>query len=220
MHKPKHLLEFDVRDTLDWDAAIDDRRIEVKADDGHVILTGSVPSYYERVRATEDAWSVGGVRTLDNELLVGLEGAVINDTQLEQACRAALDHDRVVPKGAVTPTVRDGHVQLRGHVRNPFQRDAAEFVIGRLDGVLAIENLIAISSEPIPSDVADRVSKAFRRSAIIDTIPSRRWIRIGITLGFEVSKHLLRHDGTPCTRLNLACQAAGRIGERALNTLP
>lgn len=168
MHKPNHLLEFDVKDTLDWDSTIDDRRIEVKADDGHVTLTGSVSSYYERIRATEDAWTVGGVKTLDNELLVGLEGAAINDTQLEQACRNALDHDRVVPKGSVTPTVRDGHVQLRGHVRNAFQRDAAEFVVGRLDGVLAIENLIAISPEPIPSDVADRVNKAFKRSAIID----------------------------------------------------
>jgi osmotically-inducible protein OsmY len=168
MHKPNHLLEFDVKDTLDWDSAIDDRRIEVKADDGHVILTGSVPSYYEKVRATEDAWTVGGVKALDNEILVGLEGAAINDTQLEQACRAALDHDRVVPKGSVTPTVRQGHVQLRGHVRNAFQRDAAEFVVARLEGVLAIENLIAISSEPIPSDIADRVNKAFKRSAIID----------------------------------------------------
>ena len=73
MHKPNHLLEFDVKDTLDWDSTIDDRRIEVNADDGHVTLTGSAPSYYEKVRATEDAWSVGGVKALDNEILVGLQ---------------------------------------------------------------------------------------------------------------------------------------------------
>lgn len=168
MHKPNHLLEFDVKDTLDWDSGIEDRRIEVKADDGHVTLTGSVPSYYDKVRAGEDAWSVGGVKALDNELLVGLEGAAINDVQLEEECRAALDHDRFVPKGSITPTVRGGHVQLRGHVRNPFQRDAAEAAIGQLDGVLAIENLVAISAEPIPGDVADRVSNAFKRSAIVD----------------------------------------------------
>src|SRR6476646_5911202 len=97
MHKPNHLLEFDVKDTLDWDSAIDDRRIEIKADDGHVTLTGSVPNDYEKVRATEDAWSVGGVKTLDNEILVGLAGEVVNDRQLEQVCREALNRDRVVP---------------------------------------------------------------------------------------------------------------------------
>jgi osmotically-inducible protein OsmY len=168
MHKPNNLLEFDVKDTLDWDSAIDDRRVEVKADDGHVILTGSVPSYYEKVRATEDAWTVGGVKALDNEILVGLVGEAINDRQLEQACREALDRDRVVPMGSVTPTVTDGKVRLTGHVRNHFQRDAAELVVSRLDGVLAIENLVAISPEPIPTDIADRVNKAFKRNAIID----------------------------------------------------
>ncbi len=168
MHKPNNLLEFDVKDTLDWDSAIDDRRIGVKADDGHVTLTGSVPSYYEKVRATDDAWSVGGVRTLDNEILVGVAGEAINDRQLEQACRDALDRDRVVPKGSVTATAANGKVRLAGHVRNHFQRDAAEFVVSRVDGVLDIENLVAISPEPIPSDIADRVNKAFKRNAIID----------------------------------------------------
>jgi osmotically-inducible protein OsmY len=168
MHKPNDLLEFDIKDTLDWDSTIDDRRVEVKADHGHVTLTGSVQSYYEKVRATEDAWSVGGVKTLDNELLVGLAGGVLNDAHLEQTCREALDRDRVVPKGAVTVTVRDGKVQLRGHVRNQLQRQAAEFAISRLDGILGIENLIGISPEPIPSDVAARINKAFKRSAIVD----------------------------------------------------
>ena len=41
MNKPNKLLEVDVRDTLDWDPALDDRRISVNADNGHVTLTGS-----------------------------------------------------------------------------------------------------------------------------------------------------------------------------------
>jgi osmotically-inducible protein OsmY len=168
MHKPNSLLELDVRETLDWDPVVDDRRISVDADDGHVKLTGSVPTYYDKLRAADDAWSVGGVKTLDNELLVGLVGAAINDQQLADACRAALDHERVVPKGSVTPEVTNGSVQLRGRVRNPFQRHAAELAASRVDGVLAIENLIATSPEPIPSDIADRINKAFKRSAIID----------------------------------------------------
>ena len=72
------------------------------------------------------------------------------------------------PKGSVTAEVFDGGVRLRGRVRNPFQREAAEIVVSRVAGVLAIENLIAISPEPIPGDVAHRINKAFKRSAIID----------------------------------------------------
>jgi osmotically-inducible protein OsmY len=168
MHKPNNLLELDVRDSLDWDQALDDRRISVNADSGRVTLTGSVPTYHDKLRATEDAWTVGGVRSVDNDLLVGLVGEVINDAQIAGACRDALDHDRFVPKGSVTPTVTNGCVQLRGHVRNLFQRRAAEHAVSPVDGVLEIENLIAISPEPIPSDVADRITKAFDRSAIVD----------------------------------------------------
>ncbi|MGH9085155.1 MAG: BON domain-containing protein [Acidimicrobiales bacterium] len=168
MHKPNNLLEVDIQETLAWDPVIDDRRISVDADHGHVKLTGSVPSYYEKLRAGDDTWTVGGVKTLDNDLLVGLAGAVITDQQVADACRAALDHDRVVPKGSVTPEAVNGIVRLTGRVRNSFQRHAAEFVVARVDGVLGIDNLVAISSEPIASDVAERINAAFRRSAIID----------------------------------------------------
>ncbi len=168
MHKPNKMLELDVRDTLDWDPVLNGSRIVVQADEGHVELTGSVPTYYDKLRAYEDTWTVGGVKAVDNELLVGLAGEAINDREVGSACVDALDHDRFVPKGSVTPTVTRGHVQLRGQVRNYAQRQAAEFAVSRVDGVLGVENLIAISSEPIPSDIADRINRAFGRSAIID----------------------------------------------------
>jgi osmotically-inducible protein OsmY len=168
MHKPDTLLEFDVRDSLDWDRALDDRRIAVNAEDGHVVLTGSVPSYYDKVRAEEDALTVGGVKTLDNKLLIGAAGAALDDAHIAEACRTALRHNRFVPEGSVTATIRNGRATLLGQVRNPFQRQAAEHAVSRIDGVLGIENLIAISPEPIPTDVAQRIKQAFARSALVD----------------------------------------------------
>ena len=43
-----------------------------------------------------------------------------------------------------------------------------EHAVSRVDGVLGISDKIAISSDPIPSDVAYRIQKAFQRNAIID----------------------------------------------------
>ena len=168
MHKPNNLLEIDVRDELGWDPTIDDTRIVVKADDGRVTLTGTVPTYYDATRATDDAWIVGGVRDVDNELLVGLVGGAVADIDISAACANALDADKFVPKGSVTAVANDGWVTLTGQVRHHFQRQAAEFAVRRVDGVLGITNNIEISSQPIPSDVADRIKKAFRRNAIID----------------------------------------------------
>jgi osmotically-inducible protein OsmY len=168
MQKPNHLLEDDVRDTFEFDPALDNHRIAVKADHGRVILTGSVLTYFDRVRAADDAWTVGGVKAVDNEILVGPVGEAINDSEVAARCRDALDHERFVPKASVTVTVTNGDVKLRGEVRNPFQRHAAEDAVMFVEGVLGVENLIAITSEPIPSDVEDRIHQAFKRNAIID----------------------------------------------------
>ena len=186
MHKPNNLLESDVKESLNWDPGLDDSRIRVTADDGRVTLSGSVPTYYEEVLATDDAWTVGGVKALDDNLLVGLIGDAIADADIAAASQVALDRDRLVPQGSVTATVLEGTVTLRGDVRRHYQRRAAEFAVSRVDGVLGVDNLIAISSEPIPSDVADRINKAFQRSAIIDDS------RITVTS----SGHTINLDGT------------------------
>jgi osmotically-inducible protein OsmY len=168
MHKPDNLLKLDVSDELAWDPYLHSSRITVSADDGKVVLSGAVDTYYDSVLASEDAWSVGGVSTLDNELLVGPVGEVLADVDIAAKSDAALDADRFVPEGAVTPDVTDGWVTLSGQVRSHFQRRAAEFAVRRVDGVLGITNNIEITADPIPSDVADRINKALRRNAIID----------------------------------------------------
>ena len=168
MHKPNNLLEMDVRDQLDYDPLLDDTRIVVKADAGKVILTGAVETFDDVELATDDTWAVGGVKEVDNELMVGFSGDAIADLDLQAACVTALDSDRMVPKGSVTPTVLDGWVTLTGEVRNHFQRQAAVHAVGRIPGVLGVNNEITLTKEPIPSDVAERINKAFKRNAIID----------------------------------------------------
>ena len=105
---------------------------------------------------------------MDNDLLVGPIGEDIADADLASRCAAALDADRFVPKGAITLDVQDGQVTLRGDVGHHYERQAAELAVARVRGVLGISNKITITSQPVPTDVADRIKRAFRRNAIID----------------------------------------------------
>src|SRR5271166_488459 len=168
MHKPDHLVESDVREGLDWDPLLDDSRIVVKVKDGRVTLSGAVYTYPEIVRASQDAGDVRGVIEVDNELLVGLAGGAVADVEVAEDCVDALDADRFVPKGSVTPLVTDGWVTLGGQVRRHFQKVAAQYAVGKVDGVLGITNNLVIDSDPVPGDVADRINRAFRRNAILD----------------------------------------------------
>ena len=151
MHKPNSLLESEVKEQLDWDALLnDDERIVVKADDGRVTLSGVVTTFHQIERAVGDAWAVGGVKAVDNELLVGPRGAAVADRDVAAACALALDADRMVPKGSVTAEVKDGVAILFGEVRNHFQRKAAEHAVGRVDGVLGVTDLITSPMSPSP----------------------------------------------------------------------
>jgi osmotically-inducible protein OsmY len=168
MHKPNKLLAADVSDELDYDPQVDNSRIQVSANDGVVTLTGSVPSLYQADRAGDDARFVGGTTGIDNQLLVGSIGEAINDDELAVAIKASLDSDNLVPKGAVAADVIAGYATLKGQVRHRYQRQAAEHAARRIDGVLGLTDQVSISSDPIPSDVADRIQKAFQRNALID----------------------------------------------------
>jgi len=168
MHKPNALLESDVRTEMDIDPLIDDTQVTVSAKDGAVTLTGAVPTYYDSVRATEDSWRVGGVRDVDNQLLVGLVGEAIADGDVAAACLATMDTDRFVPKGAVAVDVVDGWVTLTGHVRHHFQRQAAEHAVWKVDGVRGVTDKVEINGDPMPSDVVNRINKSLERNAIVD----------------------------------------------------
>ncbi|MGA8296525.1 MAG: BON domain-containing protein [Acidimicrobiales bacterium] len=168
MRKPDNLIESDIREELEWDPLLDSSRIEVRAKEGKVTLSGAVKTFFQRREAAEDAKRVHGVTALDNELLVGLVGAAIADVEVEAECKVALDADKFVPHGAVKAEVTDGWVTLHGQVRRHFQLLAAEHAVNRVDGVVGLTNKIEISADPIPSDVADRINKALGRNAIID----------------------------------------------------
>jgi osmotically-inducible protein OsmY len=167
MSKSNNLLEADVKAELDWNPALNSRRITVKASDGRIVLCGAVDTFAEVELAGMDAWAVSGVTAVDNELLVGLAGAIFADGDVGADCDAAIANLRVVPHGAISAVVVDGWVTLSGEVRHHYQRRAAADAVGRVTGVVGVTDRIALTDEPVPSDVALRIRRALERKTII-----------------------------------------------------
>jgi osmotically-inducible protein OsmY len=59
-----------IHDALARIGPIDADRIEVKADGGHVILSGTVTSWHQKGMAESAAWSVPGVTSVADEIVV------------------------------------------------------------------------------------------------------------------------------------------------------
>jgi osmotically-inducible protein OsmY len=157
----------DVLDELLWDDRIDASRLTVTADDGMVVLAGTVDTYHERFDAEDDASRVFGVRGVRNEIDVDTAARKVNDEQLEAAARAGLDANGLVPKGAINVTAEDGRIVMSGNVHHYYELQAAEHVIRHLDGLSDYSSLVTVSRDPAAA-VSEGIFDSLTRNAAVD----------------------------------------------------
>lgn len=135
---------------LKWDSRISWASINIEVNDAVATLTGSVPTYAQKVAAQEAAHRVLGVLDVANDIDVNpIDGFVRSDTELARAIRSALEWDALVPDDQIQSTVSDGLITLEGEVNNVRERTDAEKVIKRLTGVVGVINKITIRKQKV-----------------------------------------------------------------------
>jgi osmotically-inducible protein OsmY len=162
-------IQRDVFEELKWEPRVAPNEIGVTVKDGVVTLTGWVDSYTKRWAAEEAAHRVKGVKAVANDLEVRL-GTERNDADIAAAAVRALEWDAFVPIDKIDVTVSKGWVTLKGEVEWWYQKQDAERVVSRLQGVKGVSNLIVVkpSSTPSPSEVKSKIEQALLRSAELD----------------------------------------------------
>jgi osmotically-inducible protein OsmY len=162
-----HLQER-VIEELKWEPSIDAAHIGVAADDNVVTLTGTVPSYYQKVVAERAAERVFGARAIANDIEVVFPGSsTLRDPDIAAAALAALRHSVSVPKIGIDITVRQGIVTLRGDVEWGYECQAAEDAVHDLEGVVDVVNLITLKPNPSRKLVKHRILRALERNAVL-----------------------------------------------------
>jgi osmotically-inducible protein OsmY len=161
-------LRQDILDELEWEPSIDANEIGVTVHNGVVTLTGSVPSYTEKLAAERAAGRVSGVRAIAEEIEVKLpSSSQRNDTEIAEAVVNALKWNPLV-KEPIKVRVEDGVVTLTGDVDWNYQRDSAKHAVENLTGVRRIVNLIKVHARPSVAGVKEKIEKAFERAANLD----------------------------------------------------
>jgi osmotically-inducible protein OsmY len=163
-------LERDVIEELHWDPSLAHDQIAVVVAAGIVTLTGTVPSYAERVAARHAVERINGVRAIaDDIVVVSPPHHVRTDTELARVVAAALEHTAHLPVRSIHAAVNAGWVTLDGSVPWHYQRCAAGDTVLRLAGVRGVSNNITVApAEPLAADAATRIENALRRSAALD----------------------------------------------------
>ena len=112
-------LARDVLDELLWDDSIDSSRINVTADDGKVVITGIVNTFYEKWAAGQAAWRIYGVRDVQDDIVVDANNVKVRDV--------------------------GGVVTLTGTVRSMAEAQEAEHAAWLAPGVTAVYDELAIT---------------------------------------------------------------------------
>jgi len=120
--------------------------VQATVHDGHVTLTGSVRTLFQRAVAEKAVHRVHGVRNVVNRV-----GVVRAAPELNRLV-AAITRNAEVPRDVVGVEVADDVVTLTGEVPAWRARDAAERAVARGAGVSRVDNRITVG-EPEANNV-------------------------------------------------------------------
>lgn len=162
-------LQQDVLDELVFEPSVDAAEIGVSAENGVVILNGTVKTLAEKWTAERVSQRVDGVRAVTDELVVKVAaGDQPTDPDIAQAAVSALDWNTSVPRKQIKVLVENGWITLDGSVEYHFQKDAAENAMRNLKGVKGVHNMITIKPSVFAGEVARTIKRALHRAAQVD----------------------------------------------------
>lgn len=164
--KDDEQIRHEVVSELAWDTRTwNPQQIKVDVTGGVVMLSGSVPSYAQKVAAQNAAHRISGVLDVANDLSVK-SSRIHSDEEIAREIRQALVWDVLVPDEQIQTTVSDGWVKLEGMVNSLQQNEDAERAVSNLAGVTGVINALRIESPEIKSeDLVKVVEAALERRA-------------------------------------------------------
>ena len=162
-------IKEDVLDELMWQPNIDETQIGVIVEKGVVTLTGFVDTYAKKTAAIEAVKNVKGVKAVANDIEVKYGSDYKKtDKEIAKAVVNALSWNSSVPDDKLSIEVRDGWVYLSGQLEWHYQKDAARKAVENLLGVKGVINNITLKQAIVPSEIKEKITKAFERLADLD----------------------------------------------------
>ena len=146
--------------TLLTDAALHNKQIDVKVDQGIVTLTGIVDSLMLKERAAKLCQTIRGVRSVVNTVV--LNATSRTDDAILADVRSALHYDAATHALALKEEVKDGVVTLSGAVPSYREKQLAGYVAKGVKGVRGLRDSMAltITSQRPDAEIAVELKRA------------------------------------------------------------
>lgn len=182
----------DIVEHLLWDSRVEGANIDVDVESGgKVVLTGSAPSGIAREAASDDAQSIPGTESIDNEIAVESQqrGPERSGRELQLALVDFLKLHSAFDSDTLEISVLDGVVNIRGAVNAWWKKLRAEELILEVRGVRRVQNELDVVPSKAPHDqqVAEEIRESIRRTGKADPVKIDIKVEAGrVTLSGEV----------------------------------
>jgi len=155
----------DIVEALSRDGRVNTARITVTVSQGHATLSGDAATLYAICVANHLAASVAGVLIVNNQLAVARPDNVPADADIKDRAVQILGWNTSIGTHKVRVSVTSGRVVLEGEVEAYWKRSRAESLILDIQGVVDVDNRLAVIPEIVPQDqvIATDIKSALAR---------------------------------------------------------
>ncbi|NIR46885.1 BON domain-containing protein [candidate division KSB1 bacterium] len=184
-------IKAEIERRLESEVWVDDLLINIDVDEGKVVLSGTVGSAIEKLRARTAAW-VPGVTEVDyknlevkwwlrDEMRRATKYAPRTDEEIKEAVKEGFLFDPRVRSFNPEITVDDGEVILTGEVDNLHAKRAAEKTAENTLGVWRVKNFLKVRPKSQLSD--EQITENVRNALLNDPVTELSEITVSVRNG-------------------------------------
>jgi osmotically-inducible protein OsmY len=168
MGNPKQITDKMITVAIEEEILSDERvpahLIDVEANQGIAVLSGTVHTLQAKERVVEIAETIRGVRAVVNQIEV--KPSARSDDEIYEDISKALFFDPATHAYRINVVVENGVVTLSGAVESQSKKDLTEWVTQGVKGIKAIKNEIAV--EPVAKRHDTEIETEIKRRLELD----------------------------------------------------
>jgi hyperosmotically inducible periplasmic protein len=155
-------IENSVKSTYNFRRVLENERVDVKARDGVVTLSGTVADEEHRRLAEDTAASMQGVTRVENNLRIESAHREGSDDWIAAKVRSKLLFKANVKLKDIDVAVRDGVVTLMGVADSGAQKDLTEAYVREIAGVRDVRNELRVVDKAVRNEFERRDDRVNR----------------------------------------------------------
>lgn len=134
-----------IKNALKWNTAVNEDKIEVIVENGHVILDGLVDWEYQKNISEGAIEGLTGIRSITNNIEVMSRS--INTRDIKKKINSAFHRSATIDASNIQIETTRNRITLKGTVRSLAEKKDAEKVAWSAPGVIAVDNRIEIETD-------------------------------------------------------------------------